>query len=70
MCSDFVLVYEDDKETLALRREGKIGKKDNKEMMSQRDKHEVWRQKYLANLLRAGLDMEEVLVLMKVMGCS
>ena len=57
--SDFVLVYEDDMETIELKNEGKIGKKD-KDKMTIKDKHEIWRQKFLANLKKAGLEMEEV----------
>ena len=57
---DFVLVYEEDMETLELKKQGKIGKKDKKDQMTTKDKHEVWRQKFLANLHMAGLEMEEV----------
>ena len=54
-----MLVYEDDMETIELKKEGKIGKKE-KSQMTQKDRHEVWRQKFLANLVKAGLEMEEV----------
>ena len=47
-------------ETLEQKKEGKIGKKADKSKMSVKDKHEMWRQKFLANLRKAGVEMEEV----------
>ena len=57
--SDYVLVHEDDFDTLEERKQGKIGKKE-KDKMTVKDKHEMWRQKFTANLAKAGLEMEEV----------
>lgn len=59
MFVDFVLVYEDDMETLELKKQGKIGKKE-KALMTTKDKQEVWRTKFLKNLQKTGLEMEEV----------
>ena len=54
-----MLVHEADTEALDARPEVRAGRKDRKDM-TQQDKHAAWRQKFLANLLRAGLEIEEV----------
>ena len=55
---DYVLVHEDDFDTLEEKKQGKIGKKE-KDKMTTKDKHEMWRLKFVKNLEKSGLEMEE-----------
>lgn len=66
---DFILVYEEKTETIQKRqqqkeKEAKEGKKKKltrkeREKLSTDVKHDMWREKYLANLRKAGLQLEE-----------
>ncbi len=67
--SDFILVYEEDTEVVSQKsmegpKKGPV-KKPDKKTMSQKDKQEMWRQKFLNNLKKAGLEMEEVSLFFK-----
>ena len=61
--ADFVLTYEEDMELVerkSLSDGRKKPKKIDKKSMTQQQKVEAWRQKFLNNLRKAGLEMEEV----------
>ncbi len=57
-----MVVHEEDMQTLEERQEGKIGKKD-KAKMTVKDKHHMWRVKFLMSLKKAGLETEEVSII-------
>ena len=56
-------MYEDDFETVEKKKEGQIGKKADRTKMTTKDRHEMWRNKFMNNLSKVGLEMEEVGVL-------
>ena len=60
--ADFVLVYDEDMETIEMKKKGTLGPKplSGKAKITAREKNEMWRQKFLTNLRKAGLEMEEV----------
>jgi len=59
-CSDFVLVYEEEIQTVEEKKAGKIGKKKDKSEMTEKDYHDMWRQKFMSNLIKIGVQFEEV----------
>ncbi len=69
LLADFVLVYEEDTEAVARKSQqqqrgdggspsGSVGSPGRRKEQQQR--HEAWRNKFLNNLMKAGLEMEEV----------
>lgn len=55
---DYVLVYEEDIQSIEERKAGKTAKKD-KGKLTDKDRHEFWREKFMDNLLKAGVQTEE-----------
>ena len=58
--ADFVLVYEEEMTTSEQKKEENVSKKSDKAKMSVKDKYKMWRQKFMFNLRKAGLEVEEV----------
>jgi len=52
---DFVLAYEEAMDNLEKKKEGSISKKERERI----DRHEMWRQKFMSSLKKAGVEMEE-----------
>ncbi len=65
MLSDFVLVYEEDTDTVEKRAMSSDPKPKHvdKSALSQQQKADMWRNKFLNNLKKAGLETEEVRLL-------
>jgi hypothetical protein len=59
---DYVLVYEEDLETIELKKQGTLGAEaaPTSDTTSAREKREMWRQKFFSNLRKEGIEMEEV----------
>jgi len=59
LLSDYVLVYEEDIQSIEERKAGKTAKKE-KGKLTEKERHELWREKFIENLLKAGVQTEEV----------
>ena len=61
--ADYMLVYEEEKDQMEnLQAPDRPKSKSSKSKAATRSRHEVWRQKFMNNLKKIGLDMEEVRV--------
>ena len=58
--TDYMLVYEEDTGNLQQLQQPGAHSKSNKSKLALRSRYEVWRQKFMSNLKKVGLDMEEV----------
>ena len=55
-----MLVYEEDTGCLQYLQQSGAHSKSHKSKLALRSRYEVWRQKFMSNLKKVGLDMEEV----------
>ncbi|KAK2192818.1 hypothetical protein NP493_22g05054 [Ridgeia piscesae] len=60
---DYMLVYEEEKDQMEnMQAPGRAKSKSSKNKAATRSRHEVWRQKFMNNVKKIGLDMEEEVV--------